>query len=202
MYMKTVIAHDVGQRKDWYMSNIPITGEAAMSIRTIQQMLGDQLGSQLWVQPQESLHVTLFDFIAPKVEYDTPHKKLFDALAGDIDEVMSQLAHEFKQFELQLTLLKFSAGAIYLEGYDDGSIASIRKRFLELFALDAKTKRPPQIIHSTIARFTDSIDIDNIQATVERQVDQIIIPVRSLRLVHEQRIPMLQYETLKEYLLQ
>lgn len=200
--MKTSISEDIGQYKDGYMSNICIEGTAAESVSAIQTKLESQLGSSVWLQPLESLHITLFDFIAPKVEYPIPHKQLYDISADDIDEVMVRLASNFKPFTIHITALKSSENAVYLEGYDDGTTARIRNEFLKLYRLDKRTKKPPEIIHSTIARFIENIDTDKVREVVDCQIDEITIPVTSLRLVHERRIPMLEYETLKEYLLQ
>lgn len=69
----------------------------------------------------------------------------------------------------------------------------MRNRFMELYELDERTKKPPKIIHSTIARFIDSIDVEAVEDAVRQLNVDVTIPVDHLRLVHEQQIPMLRY---------
>ena len=196
---QTMPSLDIGEYRDGYMSNIPLTVEGQGAIVALQRKVADQLGSAIWLQPKDTLHATLFDFIAPKVEYDEERSVLFEKQKGLIDRVLAQLALESHSFTITFSEVHASPSAIYVQGYDDGSIVRIRERFMQLYPLDDRTKKPPTIIHSTIARFNDEIEIEHVDQAVAQLQIAATVPVESLRLVHEQQIPMLEYEEISIY---
>ena len=200
--IRTNPSEDVGKILDGYMTNIPFADSAARQVLSLQQSIEAQLGSAAWSQPVSSLHVTLFDFIAPKIQYDEPHKTIYTQEKAKINDVLCQLAQEFSSFTIFLDTICASQDAIYIKGSDNGSVDLIRKRFLELYTLDHRTKRPPQIIHSTIMRFTDNVALTNVERIISTESIAVSIPVTYLRLTHETQIPMLGYEELNRYLLQ
>lgn len=197
--IQTSPSTDIGEYRDGYMSNIPFTVESRNGIGELQRKIADALGDAVWLQPRDSLHVTLFDFIAPKVEYDEERSTLFEKQKEHIQYVLAQLALESSPFTIMFNEICVSPSAIYIKGYDDGGMAKLRERFLQLYPLDARTKKPPTIIHSTIARFAVAIEIERVQDVVSHLQIATTMPADTLRLVHEQQIPMLKYEEISAY---
>ena len=192
----SIATSGIGEYSDGYMSNIALDVDAATQVSALQQKIGHAFSKGVWFQPEDSLHITLFDFIAPKVEYDVPRRELFRQQHETIFDTMAQLAVESHTFTITLQSIHVSQSAIYLQGKDDGSVRAIRDRFTELYDLDERTKKPPAIIHSTIGRFTNAADIHDLNEYIQEMEVNIDVPVKHLRLVHERRLPMLDYEIL------
>ena len=198
----SIAASDIGEYRDGYMSNIEFDKDSQAGILALQQKIGHMFSDGIWFQPKDSLHITLFDFIAPKVEYDVSRSELFCKQQELIFKTMEQLAIEFHEFTIQLNAIHVSQSAIYVQGEDDGSIHAMRNRFTELYDLDERTKKPPIIIHSTIGRFTDVMDIHELNEYTRKIKVDINVHVENLRVVHERKLPMLEYEILNTWELQ
>jgi hypothetical protein len=70
---------------------------------------------------------------------------------------------------------------------------------MDMIDLVTGTKRPPSIIHATIARFVDEIDLGVVEDFASSQSINFTQHVESFRLVNEKKIPMLDYDIVKEY---
>jgi hypothetical protein len=197
--IRTKAATDIGEYRDGYMSNVSFTAENQYAIEKLQSKIGQILPDVVWLQPKESLHVTLFDFIAPKVKYDVDRAILYEKQKELINQVLAQLVLESDPFSVVFDEVCISPSAVYIKGKDDGGFARIRDRFLQLYPLDERTKKPPTIIHSTVARFTDEINLENVESILSQLSINVALPINSFRLVHEQQIPMLRYKVLSEY---
>lgn len=86
-----------------------------------------------------------------------------------------------------------------MQGTDNGEFKSIREQFLDKIELLPNTKRPPEIIHSTIARFQKEQELQPIVDFIAREELAFEQVVSSFRLVREAVIPQLEHELIKNY---
>lgn len=150
--------------------------------------------------PSQSLHITLLDWIAPLVDYGGQDKKvLFEKIKDKYDEALSGIIGDTQPITVSFTEIKVFPSTIIVLGHDDGQFQKIRDKFLEAVELLPGTKLPPNIIHSSIIRFTGEIPIKDVEQFVAQCTVNFTQIIDSFRLVHSTREPMLEFEVLKEY---
>jgi 2'-5' RNA ligase len=199
MTEKTSINQDINRLVNGYMVNAIPSSANGQKVAELQAKLAAQFGDGLWLTPPTTLHITLMDWIAPLVEYGTDKETLFNNVFPEYDEVLSEILQEQPPITVHFDTLKVTPGAIILIGHDDGSFKRIRDNFLKRINLIADTKKPPTIIHSTIARYKTEQDL---RPLVDFVADQELVfdcAVSLFRLVQERVTPMLEYNLLKEY---
>lgn len=147
------------------------------------------------ITPQEGLHITLFDFLAPLVTYQRPTLELFEERKNEYLTCLEGLFIQQKPITVQFTKLVYSPNAVYLQGIDDGSFQRLRDNMLSKIKLEDGTKQPPKIIHCTIGRFSTALLPE---PRFEKIVD-IAAVVSNFRLIRELETPMRRYEIIREY---
>lgn len=196
---KTIIATHVGKPFTGYMVNAAFSYKNQIIITEIQKKLTNQFGDVLWVQPSNSLHITLLDWIAPLVEYDQDKDKLFQQIYEDYDKVISEAIASEQIIEIDFNTVEASAAAIILIGHDNGQFGRIRQRYLDNVELLPGTKLPPRIIHSTIARFREEADLKTIQNYTKDLSVDFKQEIETFRLIKETVDPLLEFELIKNY---
>lgn len=190
--------------------NQPVTGyvvntlldtksQSRLSIREIQDTLVRQLGPSIWASPVDSLHITLLDWIAPLVEYSTDKDQLFTAIYPRYNAILRDIFDKQLPFTITFQEIRVSPSAIYIVSDNDGELNHIRQQFLESVTLLDGTKQPPQIVHSTIARFTESIDVATVQDALGALSINIDQSIAVFQLVKEVVSPMMGYEVIEKY---
>lgn len=64
------------------------------------------------------------------------------------------------------------------------------------------TKQPPTIIHCSLARFTQPLDLNDVKDFILQESICFTQEVESFHLVHSMREPMLEFEVLKKFSLE
>lgn len=196
---KTTSYQELNREVTGYMLNAPLAPRNQQHIRTLQQELTNRFGDIVYALPIESLHITLMDWVAPLVDYHQDKDALFQTLFHQYDNTLINVLQDVKSINVTFDTLKVSNGAIFLIGHDDGQFQTIRDSFTRDIELVHGTKKPPTIIHTTIARFIVEADLAPISAFALDYKVEFIEQVDSFRLVNEKKIPMLEYDTLKSY---
>ena len=191
----------IGNRVTGYVVNIAPDEAGRQKIVEVQQRVSQNFGDTVWSAPAEALHITLMDWIAPLVDYGQDKDELFEELFAHYDTALEQVLEGQAPIEVYFDTLKVTPDAIILIGRDDGSFQRIRSQFLERIELREGTKRPPQIIHSTIMRFQKEQPLQPIIDFVAQEQLSFRLSVRTVRLVKEGVLPQLEYEVVKEYVL-
>jgi 2'-5' RNA ligase len=191
----------VGKPYEGYVVNAEFSDENKAQLQQLIQEMQQILGNAAHCMPPESLHITLLDWIAPLVDYDGADKAgLFEQIKPEYDAAMSEaIASVGQPIEIHFDELRVSPSTIFITGRDNGEFQKIRDEFVERIQLLPDTKRPPQIVHSSLARFTDRISLDGINAFIARHNLDMTQRVDDFRLVHTMREPMLEFEILKRY---
>lgn len=197
---KTQAVEWINKPSEGYVMNTLFSEENASTIMKLVDTLNQRYGSSVFCMPKESLHITLLDLVAPLVDYGGKNKQaLFKGIYGDYDAALSKiLAHE-QSFDVVFDTLHVAPTTIFISGHDNGQFERIRNKYLDTVELLPGTKRPPRIIHSSLARFTEEIDLAEVEEFIASQSILLQQPIKSFQLVHTFREPMLEFEALKTY---
>lgn len=153
-----------------------------------------------WLQPPESWHATLLDWIAPLVDYDGADKdKLFKKYGGRYEKVLQEILRDIPPFEINFNEIRIFEQAIIIVGHDQGYFNKIRKEFFQRVKLLEGTKASPKIVHSTLARFNVKPDPKVVEEFAASNSIDFMQYVGSFRLVRESIPPMVEFEVLNEY---
>lgn len=185
-----------------YVLNAVFSDDNSRIITTLTQEIEREYGKKVFVMPKNSLHITLMDWVAPLVDYGEPDKEeLFNSIRTEYDDALSKILSTMPPITVRFTEIKVYPTTIILQGHDDGQFQVIRNRFLDAVRLLPNTKKPPTIIHSSIARFKSAMPLETVETLIASKRIDIVQEVDAFRLVHTSQEPMLQFEILKEYLL-
>lgn len=197
----------LSQPVDWinkplvgYMVNTEFSDENAAILGQLIKEIQATFQDAVFCMPKTALHITLLDWIAPLVNYSGQDKdKLFDQIQLNYDKAMMEILASIRPIKIYLDELKVSPSTIFITGRDSGEFQKIREQFIEKVELLPETKLPPQIIHSSLARFTKPIDLGSVESFLANKTLNITQTVTDFRLVRSVKEPMLKFEVLKHY---
>lgn len=169
-------------------------------LQQITAAIQQEYRNKVFVAPPHSLHITLLDWIAPLVDYDGADKTtLFNSIKDDYDKNISRILADILPISIRFTELKVSPSTIFLVGHDNGQFQTIRQQFVESIELLPNTKLPPTIIHSSLARFKDTLPLPNVEHLITNLTVDFTQQIDSFRLIHTTKEPMLEFEVIKTY---
>lgn len=168
-------------------------------VALIQKQLDTLLGDSVWLTPPNCLHVTLMEIICDADYGNTPRKELFDAWYADYGALAKQIIEGNSTFPIVFNEIHVSPMAIIIKTNQPDSLNEIRKQLLNRIKLPEGTKLPPDIGHSTIARFKKEIDLDKVRHIVKPIPVNIIQKVQSLQLIEGLGPPTLNPNVLENY---
>jgi 2'-5' RNA ligase len=179
--------------------NTGLDEQATVRVERLQQALNARLGDAVWLTPPEALHITLLDLLAPLVDYGSDKDELFQKLRPSYELAIRAALEDASEIPLTFGSAQVSENAVYFVGQDHGEFAGIRQRFLQRAELLPGTKRPPQIVHFTAARFRRTMPLSLVEDVVHQVNTSFDTQIDTFRLVRETQCPMLEYETLATY---
>ncbi len=183
-----------------YIMNTLFSDENSAQVMRLVDDISHEFGDAVHCMTKESLHITLLDWIAPLVDYDGKSKEeLFTSIYNEYDGALSDILASEESFTVTFDTIHIAPTTIYISGRDDGQFERIRSKYLDSIKLLPDTKRPPDIIHSSLARFTKELDLSVVEAFIKHKSLDFKQTVDSFRLVHTFRQPMMEFEILKTY---
>lgn len=197
--MKTVPIEHLNKKVDGYLINSGFSSQGKEAIGKLQNIIIQELNHSIWCPPTETLHVTLMDWLAPLVKYEIPTAELFAKYYPQYHKALEEILKNQKPISIRFNEIKVSPKAIFIQGEDDGTYEKIRNNFLRQITLLPETKQPPRIIHSTIACFTDEINLESLNKFISSLSVDFVETINNFRLVNETETPMQKYNILKEY---
>ncbi|WP_199441484.1 2'-5' RNA ligase family protein [Umezawaea beigongshangensis] len=197
--MRSVPDDTIGRDAVGYLVNAALSPAAQDAVRGLQALLDARLPGALWLAPAHSLHITLLDWIAPLVTYEEDPHRLFERVFPECDRALAAVVAGRSPVEVRFDEVVVSERAIIVRGRDDGSFASIRKAFTAAVELPPGTKPAPRIVHATIARYREAVDLDDLARYAGGIGPGPAETVRSFRLVRENVLPMLAHDHLRDY---
>jgi hypothetical protein len=198
---------NLAQPSDWvnkpfegYIVNTAFSDENTKVVSDVTKQIQAALADAVFCMPDRSLHTTLLDWIAPLVDYDGQDKaKLFAQVQPTYDKALTEALAAFGPITVHFDEIRVAPSTIFMIGHDDGQFQKIRDSFMQNVELLPGTKLPPTIIHSSLARFTQPIDLDMAGSVVAKLKVDFIQTVTDFRLIHTSKEPMLEFEILKQY---
>jgi hypothetical protein len=183
-----------------YIVNAKFSDENAQTIEDLIKEIGENFRDSVLCMPKRSLHITLLDWVAPLVDYSGENKsELFAKIRAEYDGAMESILSSLKPFEVRFNEIHVSPNTIFITGQDDGQFQAIRDQFLDKVQLIPHTKLPPKIIHSSLVRFTEKIDLDQVENYVKSMSINFKQTITEFRLIRTKREPMLEFDILKRY---
>lgn len=194
-------ATDFGQS---YFLGLAFPPAIADSLEDIAMSVAREI-TGITVQPARTLHISLLDFIDSIIDpahHGYPSKTaLWEEIGPQCEEATQKALKDIKPFDVRFGELIVTDTTIILKGDDGGQIQRIRTAIME--DIDAlrlpRSKRPPVIIHSSIARYNKVMPLEPIrEAAASEQVD-FTFHVDTFQLLHQLKMNMLESEEIKAY---
>ena len=196
---KIIIGENINQKAIGYVLNAELSPKNQHAIAKIQKTLSEKLGSAIWNSPPVSLHITLFDWLAPLVDYGRDKTEIFEEIFAHYDRVIADATRGVGTIVVKFDKIRVGPAAIWVEGSDNGQFRKIREEFLSKVDLLPNTKLPPKIIHTTVSRYREEIDLAVVQKVVDEMKCSFVQEISGFRLIKETVDPMLEFETIKTY---
>lgn len=183
-----------------YVMNTVFSEENSATVMELIDKISQAFGDSVHCMTAESLHITLLDWIAPLVDYAGKDKhELFKAIYHEYDTAVGDILSGEKQFTVTFDTIHVAPTTIFISGHDNGEFERIRSKYLDAVQLLPDTKRPPAIIHSSLARFKKELDLAEVESVIKQQSIGFEQSIENFQLVHTFKEPMLEFEILKTY---
>lgn len=198
---------ELTQTVDWvnksfigYVMNAEFSDDNAGVLMQFMKKLKGEFNDAVYCPPRLALHITLLDWIATLVDYDGQDKDtLYTRVQHSYDTAMSEILASVKPITVHFDTIIVKPNTIIITGTDDGSFQKIRDQFIDTVELLPNTKMPPEFIHSSLARFTQAIELDAVNAFIANQQIDFTQEITNFRLIRTTKEPNLEFETLKRY---
>jgi len=189
-----------GRRDNAYALLALPSKETQNQILSLLTIIKNEFGAGLWTMPAKDLHITLCEIIQPK-PYSQDKQRLYDINAAAYENVPAQILKNFKPIKVHFNAVAVSPQAIFISGEDDGdgSFNKIRKELTDKMPLPDETKLPPDIVHSSIARFTEVLDLGKLKQIVAKHTISCDEFVKEFKLVNVLVPPFQQYKVIRTY---
>jgi hypothetical protein len=196
---KTIPASNLDDRCVGYVVNSGFSADNQALLSEIQSNFANEFSGALWIPKTEALHITLMDWLAPLVSYGRDKDEIFPEIFNEYDNAVNESVEGTAPIHVEFGVINVSSDAIFLTGEDRGQYQTIRDRFLGKVSLLPNTKLPPKIIHSTIARFTKSLDIDVVRTFAQSQTVAFEQLIDVFKLLRSTDTKMEDYKIIKTY---
>lgn len=197
----TVPAPYINQPSVGYLFLALMPEEGRRQIAALLEILERELPGVVWPMPPEALHITLVEIIQSRKQYSFDKDEMYkwDKLA--IESFSRQILLDYESFVVNFEVLEASKEAITVQGTDGGEFADIRRRFVDELPIPEETKAPPDIVHSSIARYLQAVDLELVQQMLAAHPVSFEVPITEFRVVRTSVPPLLKYRTLQRYVL-
>lgn len=183
-----------------YIVVATISPELRQAIARVQHALDEAFPGSLWLMPQESLHITLFE-IMQRGQFPFDKDEFFNAQRDKIESGLDKIFQNMTRWQVLFDALIVSPDAITVQSSDATEFNAIRAAITEELPIPTETKTPPPIVHSTIARFTKEIEVATVRTELATIAFHAQESITNFELRRTTKQPMLAFDTLKTYAL-
>lgn len=197
------ISSELNQPADGYIVIAPLSEHAKKQIATLQDEYVQAFGREnVWVPSGDQLHITFCHLVSPDASYKEERATIFSRLrplaVAALEETIPQ------NFGTSCTFDRIEAypAAVIVRAMDDGTFHNLRSSFVNTVTLPSATRKPPEIIHTTLVRFLSPIDFGEVQNVTEHVLAKFVPfseTVSRLQLIHEKKIFVQEQEVLTEF---
>lgn len=182
-----------------YFIGTMLSRTAAQHIEKLQNQLTRLIGNDIvWCMPTAALHMTLCE-IAKQKTSTLPIPEVI-ALRKQSDIVaLSQILANQPPITLHFTHIEASDAAIIIRAKPIDAFKKLRNEIVASLPVPPETKRPPQIVHATIARYNKVHNLTAIQANIARLSIDFSETISIFELFYNIESPMLRYKVLNNF---
>lgn len=137
-----------------------LSPDSTSQAKAIQNELRNLFGDAIWLQEPPSVHVTLMEIICDTEYVGKSRQQYFDEWYAAYNETVKDILSTIEPFGISFNELLVSPRAIIIKSLDSEALNGIREALLKRINLPPGTKIPPDITHSTLARFNIPIDLE------------------------------------------
>lgn len=181
----------------WIVS--PVSDQVARHIADLQAALVDRFSDAIWCVPRESLHIS-FNALSPIFDADKIQRAPPN-VPTDYSKAFKELISGQAPIKLHFDTIEAFPAAIILKAYDDGSYEHLRNQFKERVELPVGVKPTPAIIHTTICKFHQSIDLNEVKDFLSTKTIEIDMFVDEFRIVREKILYLIDFDVLQRFML-
>lgn len=194
----TLINHEIGiTQPDIDCAAVAMLSETAQEhVSNLLTKMCERLGDIIWPMPANALHITLCEIIQPK-PYVEDKAELMKNLPHY--EVVLEKILKISPIDIVFNTIEVSSHAIIIRGEDDGTFNRVRDQLAPALPLPAETKVPPDIVHSSIARYKKEADVDKVRATIADLTIGFTETVHEFQLIKESAPHLVNYSVAHRY---
>lgn len=172
---KTSIDCTVGKPGSYHGIAYVLDKSDTEKLSVVRKDIKHTFGEKILLAPDGTLHITIAEITDFKDGMrGIPNTEFYEKKARLYKTALSNIAKTVKKFDIRFSRVETSKDAIILRGYGDGSIEQIRHSLSNLPTQSSK-KKDVDFIHSTQARYIESMPINDAQKKVEKiHVDESI----------------------------
>ena len=174
------------------------SNETKQQLTNLLRALSAELPGVLWSMPAEQLHITLCEIIQTK-DYSQDKEALYNLHKDQYENVPARLLSKTPKFTVTFDLIEASPQAIIVRCSNSDNFNDIRSRLIAEMELPGETRTPPDITHSSIARYLQTIDLELVQTIVAKHKINIAEEITGFKLVRTEMLPLQKYEVLKDF---
>ncbi|HSW36868.1 MAG TPA: hypothetical protein VLG37_00695 [Candidatus Saccharimonadales bacterium] len=193
------IPNALAPSEDEYTIANLLSNASIRNVEQIQQQIVKLLSDVVWITPSNCLHITLMEIICNTDYGNLPRKQLFSDWYRHYSEIAKEIIGQFSDFSLDFNTLEISPSAIIIKASDPGPLNNIRSALLSKTTLPRKTKLPPDIAHSTIARFTKATELERLREIIGSIKVNINEHIESFKLIEGLAPPILDPKEITNY---
>ncbi len=189
----TYIATDIGKKDNANGICALLSVNGQLQVAKILKQITDQVPEGIWCMPPRSLHITLCEIMQAKT-YHEDKEVLFQKHFNQYQRALNTALKDVRPIEILFDRVEVSPNAIIIRGNNDTALATIRSKLVESLPLPAETKQPPTIVHSSIARFTQGLDMAKLESVISKLDISFTETITEFQLIHNGSPHMLNYE--------
>lgn len=195
---KTVPADYIGQQNLGYVLLALPSDNFKSHIATLLHELTAELPGAIWPMPPEQLHITLCEIIQPK-EYSQDKEVLFERHRNQYEHAPAEILAKVPKFTVTFDTIEVSPQAIIVRASNSDAFNAIRAKLVGAMQFPRETRTPPDITHSSIARYLKAIELEEVQAVVAKHWLLVEDEITQFKLIRTAIPPLQQYEILKTF---
>lgn len=196
--INTIPSGHIGQQRTGYFIAALLSQKGKTYLSPILKKLHQYLPETIWTMPEDALHITLCEMIRPNTDIALS-EHLFSLHAEEYMHIPRDILAGKNCINVAFDTIEASENAIIIKGHDNGTFATMRKQLEEKLPLPPETKKPPTIIHASIARYTQKVDLEDIQRYVQQISIHLEERVNEFHLIKVLTSPLLNYEIIETY---
>jgi hypothetical protein len=196
----TIPSPETGRPVDGYIVIAPLSQKSKDAIYAIQDAIQAAFPrNRFWFPRGDQLHITFAHIVTPNVAYPEPHNAVWEHVRSQALAALKKRIPDPLAINVTFDTIVASNISVILKGYDKGTYDKLRKDFVSGFTLPEASRRPPDIIHTSIARFYDEIDMDQVQKCINSLEPTFVEVTKELQVIHETGLYVYTHDILARF---